>query len=97
MSDSKDKPDSRPLLTDVDHRYSIDDVNASTRVLNYGTGEIKPRFTKQKMLVVGCVLMTELCERLTYYSVVANMILYCTSSLNMSSTDAARINLVFSG
>lgn len=48
-------------------------------------------------LVVICILMTELCERLTYYSVVANLVLFCTSHLDLPSGDAATVSLVFSG
>ncbi|XP_025095030.1 solute carrier family 15 member 4-like isoform X1 [Pomacea canaliculata] len=44
-----------------------------------------------------CILMTEMCERLTYYSVVANLVLFCTSTLKYSSNDATTISLVFSG
>jgi hypothetical protein len=75
------------------HVRQLDDVNITTpKKLQYGTDVVKPRFTRKKLIVVGCVLMTELCERLTYYSVVANLILFCTSTLDISSTDAARIN-----
>ncbi|XP_076074028.1 solute carrier family 15 member 4-like [Mytilus galloprovincialis] len=63
----------------------------------YGSIEERPRFTRNKLFIVGCILMTELCERLTYYSVIANLILFCTSTLDISSTGAARISLIFSG
>ena len=43
------------------------------------------------------ILSTELCERLAYYGVVANLVLFCTSKLDFSSNDAATISLVFSG
>ncbi|XP_060066618.1 solute carrier family 15 member 4-like [Ylistrum balloti] len=54
-------------------------------------------FSGKTGLVVVCILMTELCERLTYYSVVANLVLFCTSKLDIPSSDAANISLVFSG
>nr|KAG5685480.1 hypothetical protein BaRGS_013091 [Batillaria attramentaria] len=44
-----------------------------------------------------CILVTEMCERLSYYSVVANLVLFCTSVLDYTSNDAATISLVFSG
>lgn len=56
----------------------------------------KVRITGMKLAVV-CILVTELCERLTYYSVVANMVLYCTSKLKYTSDDASFVTLIFSG
>lgn len=57
----------------------------------------KSKITKKRILVVLCILLTEMGERLTYYSVVANIPLYCTSVLKYSSTVAANISNVFSG
>lgn len=47
--------------------------------------------------VVLCILVMELCERLTYYSIVANLVLYCTSRLEFSSETANYIVQIFSG
>ncbi|KAK3091507.1 hypothetical protein FSP39_020322 [Pinctada imbricata] len=55
------------------------------------------RLSGDKLLVVVCILLCEFCERLTYYSVVANIVLYCTSTLKLPSTDASTVSLVFSG
>lgn len=98
MADNKTGKDNEPLLAAITKQDNLDAVNNTIpKKLQYGTDVVKPRFTRRKLMIVGCVLMTELCERLTYYSVVANLILFCTSTLNISSTDAARINLIFSG
>lgn len=59
--------------------------------------EPKGQITKDRLVTVASILVTELCERLTYYSVVANMVLFCTSKLNYTSDDASVITLVFSG
>lgn len=61
------------------------------------TKEKKQGITKDKLLVVVCILMCELCERLTYYSCVANLVLYCTSRLEMVTSTATTVSLVFSG
>lgn len=53
--------------------------------------------SRQQLMVVGCILMCELCERLTYYSVTANVVLFCTNTLKLESTSAATVSLVFSG
>ena len=55
------------------------------------------RESEVDVFAVACILLTALCERLVYYSVLANMILFCTSRLEMSSTTAATINLAFIG
>lgn len=51
----------------------------------------------RKLLVVICILLTELCERLTYYSVLANLVLFCTTTLEMTSSQGSSVSLVFSG
>ncbi|KAL8587503.1 hypothetical protein ACOMHN_000909 [Nucella lapillus] len=51
----------------------------------------------RKVVVMACILLTEMCERLSYYSVVANLVLFCTSALKYSTSDALTISLVFSG
>lgn len=42
----------------------------------------RPKFTRTHLMVALSILTTELCERLTYYSIVANMVLFCTTTLN---------------
>ena len=37
----------------------------------------------KKYLVVICILITELCERLTYYGLRVNLLLFCRSELNL--------------
>ncbi|XP_002739447.1 solute carrier family 15 member 4-like [Saccoglossus kowalevskii] len=47
--------------------------------------------------VIFCILVIELCERLTYYSISANLVLFCTSELNLTSAQAVTVSLVFTG
>ncbi|KAK3091819.1 hypothetical protein FSP39_022886 [Pinctada imbricata] len=77
------------------HHQDDDDA----RVLDNSTKQKKDgiKFAGDKLLVVACILLCELCERLTYYSVVANLVLFCTSKLKLSSSDASSVSLVFSG
>ncbi|XP_053384777.1 solute carrier family 15 member 4-like [Mercenaria mercenaria] len=58
---------------------------------------LEAKRTGQRLSVVASILVTELCERLAYYSVVANMVLYCTAKLDYNSDQASIITLVFSG
>lgn len=62
------------------------DVIAKTSLFNSG-----------RIFVVVCVLVVELCERLAYYSVQSNLVLFCTSLLDLTSNQATTVSLVFSG
>ena len=57
----------------------------------------KQGISKERLFVVLSILVLELCERLTFYSVVANMVLFCTSILKMSSDQASVVTWVFAG
>jgi len=51
-----------------------------------------------KIFSVTCLLLfAVLCERMTYYGVLGNLVLYCTNDLEYSSASAVTINLVFTG
>ncbi|CAL1546200.1 unnamed protein product [Lymnaea stagnalis] len=52
--------------------------------------------SRHRTTVTLCILMTEMFERLAFYSVSANMVLYCTSKLGFSTVDATTTSLVFS-
>ncbi|XP_052818724.1 solute carrier family 15 member 4-like isoform X2 [Mya arenaria] len=57
----------------------------------------KGKISGQRLFTVASILVTELCERLTYYSVVANMVLFCTDVLKINTSDASVITMVFAG
>ncbi|XP_022104743.1 solute carrier family 15 member 4-like [Acanthaster planci] len=52
---------------------------------------------RDRLGVVLCILVCELCERLTYYSIAGNLVLYCTNVLKFSSADATTISFIFTG
>ncbi|KAL3877174.1 hypothetical protein ACJMK2_034920 [Sinanodonta woodiana] len=81
-------------MSDEKHVYVSlgKDTDTETDLPSEKNGSIK-----QRLGVVVCILLTELCERLTYYSIVANMVLFCTSKLRMTSDEASNVNWVFSG
>lgn len=53
---------------------------------------------RAKILSVTCVLLfAVMFERMTYYGVLGNLVLFCTNDLEYSSASAVTINLVFTG
>ena len=47
--------------------------------------------------VVLCILFVELCERLTFYGVSANLVFYCNDVLKLPSPLPSAITLAFQG
>ena len=57
----------------------------------------EPASKKTRYLVVLCILVVELCERLTFYGVTANLVFYCKDVLKLDSPFPSTITLVFQG
>lgn len=51
----------------------------------------------RKFLVVICILVTELCERLTYYGLRANLLLFSSTELNLDPPWPTTICYLLSG
>lgn len=86
---SLDPDETQPLLKKEVNKHEMEAKEKEAAV--------KRPMSRQQLRVVGCILMCELCERLTYYSVTANVVLFCTTLLKLESTTAATVSLVFSG
>lgn len=57
----------------------------------------QPSMMKTRYLVVLCILFVELCERLTFYGVAANLVFYCKDVLKLISPLPSTITLAFQG
>ena len=57
----------------------------------------QPSRIRTRYLVVLCILFVELCERLTFYGVAANLVFYCKDILKLTSPLPSTITLAFQG
>lgn len=62
-----------------------------------GTCETSERSPNTSLNVVFHILMTQMGERLAYYSIVSGLVLYCTSNLGMGQAAASLVIQVFIG
>lgn len=53
--------------------------------------------SQKTSLSVLCILFVELCERLTFYGLTANLVFYCRDVLKLSSPFPSTITLAFQG
>ena len=85
-----------PLLQSehsIDAHY-LESSGGSVKSVNERSAPRRGVLTK---LTVVCIIGTELCERLTFYSVVGNLVILATNVLGYTSAEAILINLLFVG
>ena len=83
----------RPLLIQSDHSER-QQANANTEA---GCHSEEPQSRRSRYLVVLCILFVELCERLTFYGMAANLVFYCKDVLELASPLPSTIALAFQG
>ena len=82
-----------PLIHD-DHIVQTQAYNTSTEVENEPAEQ---RSNRSRYFVVLCILFMELCERLTFYGVTANLVFYCKDVLKLATPLSSTITLAFQG
>ena len=77
-----------PLISVKNHYGSLSTADGASKP-SKGRGS--------KILVTLCILVTELCERLTYYGMAANLILFSRSVMNLHAPWPSTISYLFRG
>lgn len=77
--------------------HLIHDDHEDTERANTRSRLQEPASRRRKYLVVLCILFVELCERLTFYGVTANLVFYCKDVLKLASPLPSTIALAFQG
>ena len=77
-----------PLISEKNHYGSLSTADGASKP-SKGRGS--------KILVTLCILVTELCERLTFYGIASNLILFSSSVLNIPAPWPSTINYLFTG
>lgn len=84
----------------TDSEKSLTLSYSSSYVGDYRAQSPRPRERPNfgpKLPVTLCILFTELCERLVYYGVAGNLLVFLTNNLDVNSALASSIVLVFTG
>ena len=75
----------------------VPDERADAKEVNTRDRAQQPVSRRRRYLVVLCILLVELCERLTFYGVTVNLVFYCKDVLKLASPLPSTITLAFQG
>ena len=91
-----DTPDENSPLIPGSHSVATDE-NATPSYSEPAIRDDKTAGRKSKLFVTVCILLTELCERLTFYGLSGNLLLFCSEFLNFESPWPTTITYLFQG
>ena len=86
----------RPLIYEDQRNEAEQRSQRSIDESLLSSADQRPKATTRN-LVVLCILFVELCERLTFYGVAANLVFYCSDVLKLPSPLPSTITLAFQG
>ena len=92
MAASRDSNERIPLIQD-DHK----ERQQADSIIEAGCQSSPVRSRTTSYFAVLCILFVELCERLTFYSLTANIVFYCQNVLKLARPLPSTINLAFQG
>ena len=84
------------LIQDTSGNYGSVAILSSTSSSVRNAAHFSGRYHR-KLLATMCILLTELCERLAFYGLTANLVLLCKDQLDLPSPLPSTITLVFTG
>ncbi|XP_038060134.1 solute carrier family 15 member 4-like [Patiria miniata] len=96
MSNAYDEID-ESLKTPVKNGSIPDEMTSRAETDSPAQGRKLFGIQRDRLGVVLCILVCELCERMTYYSIAGNLVLYCTNELKFTSADATTVTFIFTG
>lgn len=74
-----------------------DKLNATEETPLIINSERNRKVNKKQIVLCVFILVTELCERLTFYGVAANLVPYCGDVLKLPTPVPSQVALAFSG
>ena len=86
----------RPLIYEDQRNEAEQRSQRSIDESLLSSADQRPKATTRN-LVVLCIVFVELCERLTFYGVAANLVFYCSDVLKLPSPLPSTITLAFQG
>lgn len=96
MASTNESDDEKsPLIQDRSANHDSVAILSSTSSFVRDAAHFSGRY--HKLLATMCILLTELCERLTFYGLTANLVLLCKDQLALPSPLPSTITLVFIG